>query len=407
MSKISAKWLPAVLVPSIVVVAAVAMPLQANAVVDLPDKTAAEVMLMVNTDENLAFSGVVEKISDMGLPAMQMSTGVTESMKEQMTELAPKGMEDFVPGAADPGLITSALEALSGNHTARVFVGASDKIRVQIQDRMSERNLVVNGNDVWGYDSLTSKVVHAVLPDSTDAKAKAEVKAEEALAAFSTELAVDLSTPAKIADYFLSKIEPSTVVTIGEDVAVAGRSAYEIRLTPKATQTLVESVSVAVDSETGMPLQVVVRAVGQESPAFKIGFTSIDFSQPDAALFNFQTPPGLTAEEIAVPSMTELEEELAKISEVSDIADLKALEGQFDKSAMPIVNGTGWDAIVEIPAAAIPVELRESPVFEQLANAVAGGKLFSTALINAFIADDGRIFVGSVSLEALQAAASK
>jgi len=315
-------------------------------------------------------------------------------------------MEDFVPGAADPGLITSALEALSGNHTARVFVGASDKIRIQIQDRMSERNLVVNGNDVWGYDSMTSKVVHAVLPDATEAKAKAEVKAEEALAAFSTELAVDLSTPTKIADYFLSKIEPSTVVSVGEDVAVAGRSAYEIRLTPKATQTLVESVSVAVDSETGMPLQVVVRAVGQESPAFKIGFTSIDFSQPDAAIFNFQTPPGLTAEEIAVPSMTELEE-LSKMSDISDIAELKALEGQFDKSAMPIVNGTGWDAIVEIPAAAIPAELVDSPVFAQLANAVAGGKLFSTALINAFIADDGRIFIGSVSLEALQAAASK
>jgi outer membrane lipoprotein-sorting protein len=406
MSKISAKWLPAVLVPSIVVVAAVAMPLQANAVVDLPDKTAAEVMLMVNTDENLAFSGVVEKISDMGLPAMQMSTGVTDSMKEQMTELAPKGMEDFVPGAADQGLITSALEALSGNHTARVFVGGSDKIRIQIQDRMSERNLVVNGNDVWGYDSMTSKVVHAVLPDATDAKAKAEVKAEEALAAFSAELAVDLSTPAKIADFFLSKIEPSTVVSVGEDVAVAGRSAYEIRLTPKATQTLVESVSVAVDSETGMPLQVVVRATGQESPAFKIGFTSIDFSQPDSALFNFQTPPGLTAEEIAVPSMTDLEE-LSKMSEISDIAELKALEGQFDKSAMPIVNGTGWDAIVEIPATAVPAELTDSPVFGQLANAVAGGKLFSTALINAFIADDGRIFIGSVSLEALQAAASK
>jgi len=327
-------------------------------------------------------------------------------MKKQMTDLAPKGMEDFVPGAADPGLITSALEALSGTHTARVFVGGSDKIRVQIQDRMSERNLVVNGNDVWGYDSLTSKVVHTVLPDITSAKAQAEVKAKDALAAYSAELAIDLSTPAKIADYFLSKIEPSTVVSVGEDIAVAGRSAYEIRLTPKATQTLVESVAVAIDSATGLPLQVVVRAAGQEAPAFKIGFTSIDFTQPDAAIFEFQTPPGLTAEEITLPTIGEIQE-VSKLSDISDIAELKALEGKFDKAAMPTVNGTGWDAIVEIPAAAVPSELADSPVIKQLANAVDGGKLFSTALINAFIADDGRIFIGSVSLEALQAAAAK
>lgn len=406
MSKISAKWLPAVLVPSIVVVAAVAMPLQANAVVDLPDKSASEVMLMVNTDENLAFSGVVEKISDMGLPAMQMSTGVTDSMKKQMTDLAPKGMEDFVPGAADPGLITSALEALSGTHTARIYVGASDKIRVQIKDRMSERNLVVNGNEVWGYDSMTSKVVHTTLPDATAAKSQAKLKAQEALASYSAEIAVDLSTPAKIADYFLSKIEPSTVVSVGQDVSVAGRSAYEISLTPKATQTLVESVAVAIDSETGLPLRVIVRAIGQEKPAFKIGFTSIQFGQPDSAIFEFQTPPGLTAEEIALPKASDFAD-LAKLSEVSNLADLKALESQVDKSAMPSVTSTGWDAIVTIPAEAVPAELATNPVFEQLTNRVAGGKLLSTALINVFIADDGRILIGSVSLEALQAAASK
>jgi hypothetical protein len=105
--------------------------------------------------------------------------------------------------------------------------------------------------------------------------------------------------------------------------------------------------------------------------------------------------------------MSELEAELSKVSEISDIAELKALEGKFDEAAMPTVSGTGWDAIVEIPAAAVPVELIDSPVFAQLANAVAGGKLLSTALINAFITDDGRILVGSVPLEALQAAASK
>ncbi|WGZ79691.1 hypothetical protein [Arthrobacter sp. EM1] len=43
---------------------------------------------------------------------------------------------------------------------------------------------------------------------------------------------------------------------------------------------------------------------------------------------------------------------------------------------------------------------------DQLAVAVPGGRLVSTSLLNVLILDDGRIFVGSVPLERLQAAAT-
>ena len=45
-------------------------------------------------------------------------------------------------------------------------------------------------------------------------------------------------------------------------------------------------------------------------------------------------------------------------------------------------------------------------LLEQAAVAVPGGRLVSTSLVNVLILDDGRILVGSVPLERLQAAAT-
>ena len=50
--------------------------------------------------------------------------------------------------------------------------------------------------------------------------------------------------------------------------------------------------------------------------------------------------------------------------------------------------------------------LLKDPFFSQAAVVVPGGRLLSTTLLNVLITDDGRIFVGMVPLERLQAAAA-
>jgi hypothetical protein len=46
-------------------------------------------------------------------------------------------------------------------------------------------------------------------------------------------------------------------------------------------------------------------------------------------------------------------------------------------------------------------------LFTELTKPVAGGRIFSTTLMNIFIADDGRIFAGSVTAQRLLEAAKK
>ena len=384
MSRNSVKWLPAIVVPAVIVAGVLAVPLQAGAAVDLPDKTPEQVLLMVSDSNISAFSGTVEKTAELGLPDIDLGAGMSDSTADS----APDGMAE--PGAAASGALASVLELFSGSHTARVYVDGSDadgsaKARVQIQDRMAERNVVSNGTDVWAYDSKTNTARHMVVP--ADARATAEAKLGEMAASAPAEL----SMPSQVAERFLSAIEPSTTVSVGTDGNVAGRTAYELVLTPRATQTLVETVSIAVDSETGVPLQVTVRADGQENPAFQVGFTDVDFSTPSAELFEFTPPAGATVEEVALPTMLEQPADQAK--------------SEIPAENRPVVTGTGWDAIVTVPAASVPAELSADPVMSKLATEVDGGRLFSTALVNVFFADDGRVFAGSVPVELLQAAA--
>ncbi|TFD52486.1 DUF2092 domain-containing protein [Cryobacterium sp. Hh11] len=375
-SRNSLRWLPAFVVPAVVLAAVIAVPLQAGATVDLPDKTPEQVLLLVNDSTVSAFSGTVEQSADLGLPSLDLSAG----MSETMTGALPEGNDSVIPLG-----VTTALELLSGSHEFRVYVGGESQSRVQIKDRMAERDVVHNGGDIWLYDSSTNAATHL----SLDLEATAQAKSAE----LQSQLPTDLATPAQLAERFLGELDPSTTVSVGTDARVAGRSVYELVLTPKTTETLVASVSIAVDSETGLPLQVTVLAQGQSAPAFQVGFTAIDFAAPNADLFAFTPPATATVTEQAMPAPTEG-------ANGDQPGDHSPAAGQ-----VPVVTGTGWSTIVEVPAAAVPAELSANPMLDQLTTAVDGGRAVTTSLVTLFLSNDGRVFAGAVPLAALQAAA--
>ena len=359
MSRKSLKWLPALVVPAVIAVAVVAVPLQAGASVDLPDKSADEVLRLIAESTEDSFSGTVEKTAALGLPAI------------------PEGIDGMAPGAGDAGAVASAFEVLSGTQEARVFADGPLNLRVQVKDSLAERNAITNGSDAWFYDSETNVVTHVAIPADVEAELREELDASATMA-----------TPAQIADRILEKLGPSTDFAVGTDATVAGRTVYELVLTPQASGTLAESVSISVDSETGLPLQVSVAAAGQKDPAFEVGFTEIDFSEPAADLFEFTPGDGVTVEEKPFPS-----------------APGEHSHDSGTPSAEPVVTGDGWDAIVEVPAASVPDDLANDPLLAQLTTEVDGGRVFSTALVTVLLTDDGRILAGSVPADTLLTAA--
>lgn len=351
MSRSWVKWMPAVAVPAVIAVGVLAVPLQAGAAVDLPEKSPQDVLALAASSTVDTFSGTLEQTSDLGLPEIPST------------------------GDAAGAEFADALELLTGSHTVRVYQNGAEQSRVQVQDTMSERNLIRNGSDLWLYDSADNTAVHTVLP--ADAGDRSE--------------AGEAYTPSDLAEKFLADVTPSTEVTLGENTQVAGRTAYELVLTPDTADTLVGSVSIAVDAATGMPLRVQVDAQNATDPAISVGFTTLSLDAPPADLFTFTPPAGSTVTEETLPDKGDVDHSAAGPSGAT-------------------VIGTGWDAVVVLPAgedAEALAELTASPLYTQVTEAVDGGRALSTTLLSVYLTDDGGVFAGSVPVERLLAAATQ
>ncbi|WP_378148140.1 outer membrane lipoprotein carrier protein LolA [Cnuibacter sp. UC19_7] len=361
------RWVPAVAVPA-VIAAAVVGGAVSTASADLPEKTPQEVLALAAGADVSAYSGDVEQTSDLGLPDVSgLSSGGSGSS-------GSRSGSDGDQTAAD------ALELLTADHSARVYVDG-DAVRIQVLDKLAERDVVASPEGLWLYDSKDASAVHVTRGDGAAPDG-------------STTPETQTLSPAEVAQRFLDSVGPSTEVSLGPDASVAGRDAYDLVLTPRGDDTLVGSVSIAVDAQTGLPLRVQVLATGASDPAFEVGFTSISYDTPSADLFTFAPPAGTDVTE----------------KDASDWAgDHGDGAGPADAShPKPTVTGEGWSSVVSIPTGQAGVgDLTSSPLFSQLATKVDGGYALQTTLMTALITDDGRVLVGAVPLASLQSAAAQ
>ncbi|KAE8763514.1 LolA family protein [Georgenia thermotolerans] len=353
------RWLPVAVVPA--AVAAVVAGSQAGAAADLPDRSPQQVLALMAQRDDQPFSGTFRQTSDLGLPALPQGAGTGTGTGT---------------GAGAGGLTPAELlDVLTGSHTGRVYVGGPDTARLQVMDALAERDAVRNGRDVWLYDSRENAATHLTLPAEHGTGGGHDGGAG----------ATGTGSPDQLADRMVAELQPTTALAVGQDVEVAGRPAYQLVLTPKPADTLVGSVEIAVDGATGLPLRVAVLA-RDHKPAFEAAFTALDLGAPDAARFAFTPPPGAKVTQKAVP-------------------EHDGAAGPQGTGPEPTVVGSGWDAVAVLPAGT--VDPAAVPMLQQAGQPVAGGRLVSSRLVNALLADDGRVLVGAVPLERLQAAAGK
>jgi outer membrane lipoprotein-sorting protein len=383
MKSTTLRWLPAAVVPVAVVAAAIAVPAWAATPPQLPEKSAQEVLELIAASSDIAYSGTVEQSSDLGIP--------------ELPDVGQGGGSDAVG---------EALELLTGTNEARVYVGGADTSRIQLMETLAERDVVRNGSSVWFYDSAENTAVHLTLPEVDPATLPP--------------LPANADTPAELAERLLEAVEPSTTVSVGDTARVAGRDAYTVTLTPDSDSTLVASASLSVDAETGLPLAASVQSTADsdtDTPAFSVAFTDIDFSAPDAALFEFAPPADATVIDKSVDD--------ARAALGDAHADAPAVPAP---ATSPTLIGSGWDTIISIPADAAlaadaagdaaATESGESPaeaadaagnaraLLDQLTTEVPEGRAFETTLVSVLVTTDGRVLAGAVPVEDLQAAAA-
>lgn len=368
------KWLPVAVVPA--VIAGGALVAHATSDVNLPTKTPEQVLALAQKATPQQLSGQFTQTSNLGLPSLPSSGSAGNGSASSGPTGGPES------GSSSNSGLASALNLASGTHKARVYVGGPSKSRIQVLDQLAERDVVRNGRTVWTYDSSKHTAIHATLPP---AKAAHGPNSRHADARTSSK------SPDQTVKKFLSTVKPTTRVQLGNDTKVAGRSAYDLVLTPRTSQTLIGSVSIAVDAKTGMALSVAVTARGHDKPAIKTAFTSLTLAKPAASRFTFTPPDGtkVTNKTIKMPA--------------------KNGARKSAKRHDPVVSGHGWTSIVEIPATGDSAKRshKESSAIAALTKHVDGGQLMSTSLVNVLLTKDGRTFIGAVPASALQAAANK
>lgn len=336
----------------------------------LPPRTAEQLLADVSQANVPGLSGTVVETARLGLPAL--------------------------PSLGNGNGSASLSSLASGSHTVRVWYAGKDHARLAITGTLAESDVIRNGQDLWVYSSDGNTVTHVRLAAH---QAGAEQPREKAGPAGAL-------TPQEAADQAVAAITPTTTVTVDRTARVAGRDVYQLRLRPKDPRSLIDSVVLAVDGQTHVPLQVQVLAKGKSAPAFETGFTDVQFRVPAASVFAFTPPPGA---------------KVTERSEQNGASEQQQKNAARDRAAVaanqPAVLGSGWTSVLVLrnvdtsaggsaksSGGALSDLLRiATPVH----GAFGSGRIVRTTLLTGLLTDDGRLYVGAVTPEALQAAAAQ
>ncbi|GAB2930599.1 outer membrane lipoprotein carrier protein LolA [Micromonospora polyrhachis] len=334
----------------------------ASADPSLPPRSAAQLLVDLQTARLDGLSGTVVQRTDLGLPGLPTSAG--------------RGSSDL-----------TAL--VSGTHTLRVWYAGPDQARVALLGTLGESDVIRNGDDLWFWNSRTGSATHRSLSlgrpsgEPTDRPLR-----PDGLPA----------TPQEAADRALAAVDPSTEVTVGRSAKIAGRDAYELVLAPRDGASLVGQVRIAIDAREYVPLRFEVFAKGTDQPAFEMAFTQVSFDRPDPAQFAFNPPPGTrVTEQSGIPER----------DPKGSAAPGRGPQHPDGSDAQWQTDGTGWTTVLVARTAqsadGAPAD-RFAGLLDRLPKvdgAWGSGRLLAGNLFSALLTDDGRILVGAVRPERL------
>jgi outer membrane lipoprotein-sorting protein len=340
----------------VVGIALLAAPAGAGQAASLPSTTPQALVASMLSAQPPAMSGTVSITSQLGLPAV-------------------------------PGLP----ELANGDHSLRVWSDGTGKARLSLPDGSGEDTFVDDGSTLYHYDSTDRTVTETPRPAGHPGPAGHGPLAGGANGTMD---------PASAAKELVTAVQDSSTITVSGTDTVAGRSAYDLLLTPKPTEkTLLREVKVAVDAQTRVPLQVTVLGNNTDQPALQVGFSQVDFGAQNPSLFTFTAPAGSKVEKGQQP-------------------DENAVRGKL-AGTKPQIVGSGWDTVV---VAQLPSQFTQGgattgkggrsvdpmSLLRTFGKPVSGtwgsGYEISTNVATAVITTDGRIAAGLVPEQVLDQA---
>jgi hypothetical protein len=366
------------------VIAAVQIP-TAQAAPTLPARTAEQLLTDVASAKAPVLSGTVVETAALGLPDLS-------------------------------GNSASITSLLAGTHTLHVWYAGQNDFRVSMPGRMSEVDLYRQGSTEYLWQSALNTVTKI-----TGLPAKPAGVALPELPAF---------TPQQAASQVLAAVGPTTVVSTESNVYVAGQAAYQLVLAPKASGSTVSDISIAIDAHNSTPLRVQVFGQDATSPAISVAFSAVTFAAPARGTVSYEPVSGAKVHEVNLAGLAgngpmsagqlpDAKLPAAKLAagKLSE-ARLKALLPAGSPLANVRVVGSGWTAVLELPASVL-TQVGSAAQGNQAAAALQAllataapvhgawgtGQLITSGLVNVLITSD-TIYAGAVEPSVLYAAAA-
>jgi outer membrane lipoprotein-sorting protein len=353
----------------------------AQASPNLPAKTPAQLLASLSSDAKVPpLTGTVVETASLGLPQLpQMSNA------------------------------SSTLSLLTGSHTVKVYYQDASHFRLAVPQPESETDVIADGTKLWLWESTSDSVTEFVPPAGSAEQAEQKVAAK-----------APVLTPQQAANQVLAAVGKTTLVSVQDNVMVAGDPAYQLVLAPKDHRSLIGRVVIAVDGKYGVPLRVQVYAKGASSPAFQVGYTALQFVAPSAANFDFTPPPG------AKVDVVNLGQDAGQEPAMPAGQQPASGFGTYGKSWLTVVAFPQSDLMEELaPGAAAQGQGKQPDIYsangngvgvssQELLNALLGsakpvsgswgsGTLVSTSLVS-MLMTGGEVYIGAVEPSVLYAA---
>jgi outer membrane lipoprotein-sorting protein len=341
-------------------------------------------------------------------PAQLLASLASDAKVPPLTGTVVETASLGLPQLPQVGNASSPASLLTGSHTVKVYYQDASHFRLAVPQPQSETDVIADGTKLWLWESTTDSVTEFTAPAGSAKQAEQKVAAK-----------APVLTPQQAASQILAKVGKTTLVSVQDNVMVAGDPAYQLVLAPKDHRSLIGRVVIAVDGKYGVPLRVQVYAKGAGSPAFQVGYTDLQFTAPSAANFAFTPPPG------AKVDVVNLGKESGKASMPAGGAGLSGF-GTYGKSWLTVVAFPQADLMKGFGTGAGGTSSGKQPDIysasgngvgvssQELLNALLGsakpvsgswgsGTLVSTSLVS-MLMTGGEVYVGAVAPSVLYAA---
>ena len=297
-------------------------------------------------------------------------------------------------------LASSAIPHISlpqGTATVKMWRGIKDQFRAQLLNSSSERDLYVNGNAAWLWDSSTMSAVHLTMKSPRTAVA---IDKKYSPAAFD---------PRTLAKEIVAKVSPYVNITRGQNNYIGGQPVYDLRLVPLDYSSLIRNINIYIDANNWQVLGVNVVSTASSTPVLSSEFSSIDFATPSRSVFKFVPPQGTKVSNKAIAVASKNRNGVA----VERVQNGLAMAKTFISSASVgkvTTFGNGLTSVVVTGPGSYQSLVRKAgtkyhslfaQVFTKYETPFGMGKVLSTPLFNVMVLPNGQMIAGAVTLNQL------